>query len=133
MDIDKDKECDTCRIFVLLGREVLGWGETPPDASQFAIFYRPEGDGYVPQCDWAALGVTPLPPGGRLDRDNMRFFTEPKYGADGNTATVLFVTQLVGRDAAGGRRPPFISQERLSLAKTDGRWTLVERRLDAMT
>ena len=123
---------DDCEIFTLLGREILGWGKVDPDISQFAIFYRPQGDGYVEQCPWADLGVERLK-ATKPDRDNMRYFTAPKYGADGKTATVSFVTHLVGRNPDGSARPPFISQEELSLAKIDGHWRLVSRRLGAIT
>ncbi len=123
---------DDCEIFTLLGREILGWGKVDPDISQFAIFYRPQGNGFVEQCPWADLGVERLK-ATKPDRDNMRFFTAPKYSADGKTATVSFVTHLVGRNPDGSARPPFISQEELSLTKMDGRWRLVSRRLGAIT
>jgi hypothetical protein len=123
---------DDCEIFTLLGREILGWGKVAPDISQFAIFYRPQGNGYVEQCSWADLGVERLK-ATKPDPDNMRFFTAPKYGADGKTATVSFVTHLVGRNPDGSARPPFISQEELSLSKIDGHWRLVGRKLGAIT
>lgn len=117
---------DDCEIFTLLGREILRWGKVDPDISQFAIFYRPQGDGYVEQCPWADLGVERLK-ATKPDPDNMRFFTAPKYSADGQTATVSFVTQLVGRNPDGTARPPFISQEELSLKRVEGHWRLVSR------
>ncbi len=125
-------EKDDCEIFTLLGREILGWGKVDPDISQFAIFYRPQGDGFVEQCPWAALGVEPLK-ATKPDPDNMRFFTQPKYSADGKTASVSFVTKLVGRNPDGSARPPFISQEDLSLAKTEGHWRLVSRKQGPIT
>lgn len=123
---------DDCEIFTLLGREILGWGKVEPDISQFAIFYRPQGDGFVEQCPWANLGVERLK-ATKPDPDNMRFFTAPKYSADRKTASVNFVTHLVGRNPDGTARPPFISQEDLSLAKTGGHWRLVGRKLGAIT
>jgi hypothetical protein len=123
---------DDCEIFTLLGREILGWGKVDPDISQFAIFYRPQGNGFVEQCPWADLGVERLK-ATKPDPDNMRYFTAPKYSADGKTATVSFVTHLVGRNPDGSARPPFISQEELSLAKIDGHWRLVSRKLSAIT
>lgn len=123
---------DDCEIFALLGREILGWGKVDPDISQFAIFFRPQGDGFVEQCPWAALGVEPLK-ATKPDPDNMRFFTAPKYSADGQSATVAFVTKLVGRNPDRSARPPFISQEELSLKKVDGHWHLVGRKLSAIT
>ena len=125
-------EKDDCEIFTLLGREILGWGKVDPDISQFAIFYRPQGDGFVEQCPWAALGVEPLK-ATKPDPDNMRFFTQPRYSADGKTATVSFVAKLVGRNPDGSARPPFISQEDLSLAKIDGHWRLVSRKQGPIT
>jgi hypothetical protein len=125
-------EKDDCEIFTLLGREILGWGKVDPDISQFAIFYRPQGDGFVEQCPWAALGVEPLK-ATKPDPDNMRFFTQPRYSADGKTATVSFVTKLVGRNPDGSARPPFISQEELSLAQVEGHWRLVSRKMSAIT
>ena len=127
-----DADADTCAIFVVLGREVLGWDETPPDISQFAVFYRPQGDGYVEQCPWAELGITALPLG-RPDPDNTRFFTEPEYSESGRKALVRFVIQRVARGPEGRPQPPFISQERLTLAKADERWVLVDRTLEAIT
>jgi hypothetical protein len=123
---------DTCRIVALLGRALLGWGTTPPDSSQFAIFYRPEGDGYVEQCPWAAMGIEPLPPGAP-DMDNMRFFTEPRYQDGGLTAEVAFITKLTARDAAGRPQPPYINQVNLTLRKVDGLWTLAEQRQGPVT
>jgi hypothetical protein len=123
---------DDCEIFTLLGRELLGWGKVDPDISQFAIFYRPQGDGFVEQCPWADLGVERLK-AAKPDPDNMRFFTAPKYSADGQSATVTFVSKLVGRNPDGSARPPFISQEELLLKKIDGRWRLVSRKLSAIT
>lgn len=125
-------EKDDCEIFTLLGREILGWGKVDPDISQFAIFYRPQGDGFVEQCPWADLGVERLK-ATKPDPDNMRFFTQPKYSADGKTATVSFVTKLIGRNPDGNARPPFISQEDLSLAKTEGHWRLVSRKQGPIT
>jgi hypothetical protein len=127
-----DTEKDDCEIFALLGRELLGWGKADPDISQFAIFYRPQGDGFVEQCPWADLGVERLK-ATKPDPDNMRFFTQPKYSPDGKTATVSFVTKLVGRNPDGTARPPFISQEDLSLAKVDGHWRLVSRKQGPIT
>jgi hypothetical protein len=123
---------DDCEIFTLLGREILAWGKVDPDISQFAIFYRPQGNGFVEQCPWAELGVERLK-AAKPDPDNMRFFTAPKYSADGKTATVSFVTHLVGRNPDGSARPPFMSQEELSLTKIDGHWRLVSRKLGAIT
>jgi hypothetical protein len=106
---------DDCQIFALLGREILGWGEKAPDTSQFAVFYRPdEGGGYVEQCPWAQLGITPLPPG-EPDRDNMRYFTQPKY------------------DEGGRAMAPYINQANLTLRKIGGRWTLTAREQGPMT
>jgi hypothetical protein len=123
---------DDCQIYALLGRELLKWDERPPDVSMFAIFYRPEGDGYVEQCPWAELGVTPLPPG-RPDMDNMQFFTQPTHADDGLTASVAYVTKLVARGADGRARPPYINQVDLTLAKVDGHWVLKSRRQGPMT
>jgi hypothetical protein len=123
---------DSCQIFALLGRELLAWGERPPDVSQFAIFYRPEGDGYVEQCPWKDLGITPLPPG-EPDMDNMQYFTAPRFADDLLTAEVSFVVKLVGRDDGGRSLPPYIDQTDLTLRKVDGCWTLVERRRGPVT
>jgi hypothetical protein len=117
---------DECEIYALLGREILGWGKVEPDISQFAVFYRPQGGGFVEQCPWADLGVDRLQ-ATEPDLDNMRFFTAPKYSGDGKAATVSFVTKLVGRNPDGSARPPFISEEELSLAKIEGHWRLVGR------
>ncbi len=117
---------DECEIYALFGREILGWGKVEPDISQFAVFYRPQGDGFVEQCPWADLGVDRLQ-AAEPDLDNMRFFTAPKYSGDGKAATVSFVTKLVGRNPDGSARPPFISEEELSLAKIEGHWRLVGR------
>jgi hypothetical protein len=125
-------EKDESEIYVLLGREILGWGKVEPDISQFAIFYRPQGDGYVEQFPWADLGVDRLQ-ATKPDLDNMRFFTAPKFSDDRKAAKVSFVTKLVGRDTEGRARPPFISEEDLSLAKIDGRWHLVDRKQSRIT
>jgi hypothetical protein len=115
---------DDCEIFAHLGREILGWGKIEPDISQFAVFYKPESGGFVEQCPWVDLGVDRLH-AKEPDLDNMRFFTAPTSGGDGKTATVSFVTKLVGRNPDGSARPPFISEEELSLAKIEGHWRLV--------
>ena len=125
-------EKDDCEIFALLGREILGWGKVEPDISQFAVFYRPQGDGFVEQCPWAKLGVECLQ-ATKPDLDNMRFFTAPKLSGDGKAATVSFITRLVGRNPDGSARPPFISQEELSLAKIEGTWRLVGRTRGSIT
>jgi hypothetical protein len=103
-----------------------------PDISQFAIFYRPQGGGFVEQCPWAELGVDRLE-ASKPDLDNMRFFTAPKYSGDGKVASVTFVTKLVGRNPDGSARPPFISEEELSLAQMEGHWRLVGRRPGRIT
>jgi hypothetical protein len=123
---------DSCQIVALLGRELLGWGRAPPDISQFPIFYRPDGDGYVEQCPWAEMGIEPLPPG-EPDMDRMRYFTEPRYEEGGLAAEVAFVTSLVARDAAGRPRPPYINQVNLTVRKVDGLWTLAEQRQGPVT
>jgi hypothetical protein len=123
---------DESEIYVLLGREILGWGKVEPDISQFAIFYRPQGDGYVEQFPWADLGVDRLQ-ATKPDLDNMRFFTAPEFSDDGKAAKVSFVTKLVGRNPEGSARPPFISEEDLSLAKIDGRWRLVGQKQSRIT
>jgi hypothetical protein len=117
---------DDCEIFVVLGRELLGWGKVAPDISQFSVFYHPEGDGYVEQCPWADLNVTVLPPGAP-DMNNMRYFTQPEYTDGGLTAVSHFVTCLVARDERGRAQPPYINQVTLTLKKVDGRWTLASR------
>jgi hypothetical protein len=123
---------DSCQIVALLGRELLAWGRVPPDISQFAIFYRPDGDGYVEQCPWAEMGIAPLP-AGEPDMDNMQYFTEPKYDDAGLTAEVAFITKRVARDAAGRAQPPYINQVDLTLRKVDGAWTLAEQRQGPVT
>ncbi len=123
---------DTCQIVVLLGRELLGWGTAPPDISQFAIFYRPDGDGYADQCPWAEMGIEALPPG-QPDMDNMRYFTEPRYAEDGLAAEVAFITKLVARGAGGRAMPPYINQVNLTVRKVDGIWTLAEQRQGPVT
>ena len=123
---ERASEEDDCKIFCLLGRELLGWGETPPDISQFAVFYRPEGNGYVEQCPWKRLGVTPLPPG-KQNTDNMRFFTQPRYENAGATAIVSFVTYLVTHDERADPQPPYVRQQDLTLAKANGRWEITAR------
>jgi hypothetical protein len=123
---------DTCQIIALLGRALLSWGTAPPDVSQFAIFYRPDGDGYVEQCPWAEMGITPLP-AGKPDLDNMRYFTEPRYEAGGSTAEVAFVTKLVARDPKGSPMPPYINQVNLTVRKVDGTWMLAEQRQGPVT
>jgi hypothetical protein len=125
-------DCDDCQIYALLGRELLKWGERAPDVSMFAIFYRPEGDGYVEQCPWAELGVTPLAPG-EPDMDNMQFFTQPSYSDDGHSASVAYITKLVARDRRGRARPPYVNQQNLTLSKLDGRWVLKRRQQGPMT
>ena len=123
---------DDCQIFAVLGRELLGWGKRPPDPSQFPVFYRPAGDGYVEQCPWARLGVTPLPPG-KPNLDNMQFFTQPKYSDGGAAAAVSFVTKLVARDASGRAAPPYLNQINLTLHKVEGRWRLTAQEQGPMT
>jgi hypothetical protein len=78
------------------------------------------------------LGVDRLQ-ASKPDLDNMRFFTAPKYSDDGKAATVSFVTKLVGRNPDGSARPPFISEEELSLAKIEGHWRLVGRKPGCIT
>ena len=100
---------DTCQIVALLGRELLGWGTAPPDISQFAIFYRPDGDGYAEQCTWAEIGIEALPPC-QPDMDNMRYFTEPRYAEDrlaaffGGRGTTEAGVAASSRRRRGGRR-----------------------------
>jgi hypothetical protein len=117
---------DTCQIFAVLGQELLGWGKSRPDISQFPIFYRPQGDGYVEQCPWTQMGITSLPPG-EPDMDHMRYFTEPQYEEGGTIARVSFITKLTARDARGRPKAPYINQQNLTLRKTSGSWTLVAR------
>jgi hypothetical protein len=122
--ISDPMECDDCEIFVLLGRELLGWGKVPPDISQFAVFYRQEGDSYVEQFPWAELGVAALPPG-KPDPDNMRYFTQPEYTDNGLTAVAHFVTSLVARDERGRALPPYMNSVILDAQKD--RWALDSR------
>ena len=121
-----DLKPEDCNVFVVLGRHLLDWGKTAPDLTQFAIFYRPQDGGYVEQCPWKALGVTPLPPG-QPDLTNMRFFTAPKYSADGTAAAVNFVTRMTG----GGH--VFMSVTECGLTKTAGQWAVVECRQTMIT
>jgi hypothetical protein len=123
---------DTCQIVALLGRALLGWGTTPPDISQFVIFYRPDGDGYVEQCPWAELGIEPLPPG-KPNMDNMRFFTAPRFADGGLSAEIAFVTKLVARDKKGREMPPYINQVNLTVTKVEGRWALTSQRQGPVT
>ncbi len=123
---------DTCQIVAMLGRVLLGWGTTPPDISQFPIFYRPDGDGYVEQCPWAAMGIKPLATG-KPDLDNMRYFTEPSYRADGSAAELAYITKLVAHDREGKPMPPYINQVNLTVRKVGGTWTLAEQRQGPVT
>lgn len=122
-----DQPCDDdCQIFAVLGHELLGWGKVAPTTSQFAVFYRPEGDSYVEQCPWSQMGVTPLPPG-KPDPDNMQYFTQPKYEDGGTTALVSYIRRLIARDARGNPQPPYIDMLYLTLRKVDGCWTVTSR------
>jgi hypothetical protein len=129
---DQSPISDTCQIVALLGRELLGWGKVPPDISQFPIFYRPEGDGYVEQCPWAAMGIEALPPG-QPDMDHMQFFTAPRYADDGLAAELSFITKLVARDAKGRPLSPYINQVDLTVSKIDGHWALIEQKQGPVT
>jgi hypothetical protein len=125
-------DANDCEIFALLGRELLDWGKTAPDVSQFKIFYRPGRDGFVQQCPWAKMGVTPLPPG-RPSEDNVRYFTQPMYDDARTSAAVSLVTSLVVRDARGKPRPAHINQLNLKLKKIDERWVLISKEQGPMT
>lgn len=114
---------EDCKVMAVLGRELLHWDKQKPDVSMFAIFYRPEAGGYVEQCPWRALGVTPLPPGSP-DMHNMRFFTQPRYGSDGKSASVNFVTKMVAVGADGKPMRPFIEVEECTLSKRGDDWHL---------
>ncbi|HLI66822.1 MAG TPA: hypothetical protein VKU90_10705 [Caulobacteraceae bacterium] len=113
---------EDCAVWVALGRAYLGWGTAPPNPLQFQIFYRPQGAGYVEQCPWRALGVTPLPPG-KPDPDNFSFFTGPDYSDAGRKAVVRYGVKLTAKDVAGKPRPRFMEGWTCTLTKTGGRWT----------
>jgi hypothetical protein len=114
-----DTEGDDCEIFAVLGKELLGWGVTAPDISQFVIFYRPSGSSYAEQCPWAKLGIARLE-ASKPDLGRMRFFTQPSYSADKNTATVSFIVRLQGP----GRSSPFVSEDRCFLERHNSHWKL---------
>ena len=116
-DASADLNPEDCPVFVALGRGLLHWSQTPPDKVQFAIFYRPSGGGYVEQCPWAKLGVTPVPPG-EPDANNMHFFTAPVYSGGGRSAAVSFVVRLKGVGV-------LINQTDCKLEKVDDRWRLI--------
>jgi hypothetical protein len=107
---------DHCEVTVALGRQVLQWGKKAPDISQFPIFYRPEGGGFVEQCPWVKLGVTPLPPG-KPDFNNFHYFTAPKYSRGGSYAEIHDITELKtpGRSA-------FVLENACFLKKARGHW-----------
>lgn len=108
---------EDCAVFVALGQALLGWGGTPPDPATFPIFYRPDGaGGYVPQCPWADLGVTPLPPGAP-DPSHMSFFTPPKYSRHGRSVSVSFVVRTLTSGQA-----PLISQKDCRLSRVGKHW-----------
>ncbi len=51
---------DDCAIFVLAGRELLGWGEEKPKFSLNGGFANQAGrQAYVLDCPWRELGVVP--------------------------------------------------------------------------
>jgi hypothetical protein len=114
---------EDCKLMAALGRKLLHWDTQKPDVSMFAIFYRPEGSGYIEQCPWKALGVAPLPPG-QPDMSNMQFFTKPKYGPDRKTATMNFVTRLVSTASDGKPMSPFLSIQECTLFKAGATWQL---------
>ena len=123
---------EDCKVMAVLGREWLHWDRQKPDLSMFAIFYRPQGGGYVEQCPWRAMGVTPLPPG-QPDLHNMRFFTQPRYADDGRSASVNFVTRLVAIGADGKPLSPFVQVETCTLTKPAEDWIFQACALAAIT
>ncbi|MDB5446864.1 MAG: hypothetical protein JWQ97_2181 [Phenylobacterium sp.] len=118
-------EREDCRIFVVLGRALLGWGRSAPDQSQFRIFYRPEGAGYVQQCPWKRLGVTP-PAATAPDPKASHDFTSPVYDHGGAEASVSYVTRLEGEHL-------FLAQRTCRLRKTALGWRLLGCTEDAIT
>jgi hypothetical protein len=115
----KTLNAEDCKVFAPLGRAMLGWGKTPPSAVQFPIFYRPQGGGYVEQCPWKALGVTPLPLPAFPDLKNVNFFTTPTYSPDGRVASVSFVVHR------NNGLHVFVSQKDCKLEKTGKAWRFV--------
>ena len=127
-----DLNLEDCKVMAALGRELLHWDKQAPDVSMFAIFYRPQGGGYVEQCPWRTLGVTPLPPG-LPDLNSMRFFTSPQYGGDGKSASVDFVTRLLSSDAGGHPARPFLRVETCALVKQGEDWRFKGCKLKAIS
>ncbi len=103
-----------------------------PDRSQFVIFYRPDGEGYVEQCPWSLMGVTP-PPISEPASDQMRYFTSPEYSEGGALAEVKFITTLTHLNSDGQAEPPYINQQDLTLRKVDGNWRILSHRRGPMT
>lgn len=92
---------EDCKLMVVLGRELLHWDQQKPDPSMFAIFYLPaKGGGYVEQCPWRELGVSPLPLG-EPNLHHAQFFAAPRYAPDGLSASVNFITKSVTTDQTG--------------------------------
>jgi hypothetical protein len=114
---------EDCAVWAAMGRAYLHWGKDAPPSQQFQIFYRPSGKGYVEQCPWAAMGITPSP-ADRYDPDNTSFFTGPDYSNGGQTAVVHYGTKLTAKGADSKPGPPFMEGWSCTLTKTAGRWTL---------
>jgi hypothetical protein len=134
---DKGPRGDTlnpedCKVMAILGQDLLHWDKVKPDISTFSIFYRPQNGGYVEQCPWRELGIAPLPPGSP-DMNNMRFFTTPRYGADGKSASVDFVTKLVAFGKDGKPMSPFIEVQTCFLTKSGSDWRLDSCHLSVVT
>lgn len=122
--VDAPLSAKECEVWAAFGRSVLGWGEPPGDARHFMIFYRPSKNGYVEQCSWETLGISP-PPKSEPNPNNVEYFGTPLFQRDGQSVEVEKTVRI-----NNGMHGLFMQVELCKLRRTKGGWKLKRCRVE---
>ncbi len=121
---------DDCEIIVEVGREKMGWGAKPPDATFYPEFDRAGGGTYLEDCPWRQLGVAePNTKAGGFDTGF--FIARPRYS--GIETTVTFEVFISAPPVGERKMPPYMRREECVLFRDGGRWKLKECKVKAVT
>lgn len=121
---------EDCEIIVEVGREKMGWGAKPPDATFYPEFDREGGGTYLEDCPWRQLGVAE--PNTNAETSPKGFFiARPRYS--GTEAMVTFEVFISKPPVDGRKVPPYMRREECALYKDGGRWKLRECKVKAVT
>jgi hypothetical protein len=136
-NIVEHASADDCAVIIEIGKAKMNWGFHPPEFDFFDTFAKKDSGAYHEDCHWSDFGVA-SPVIGTPNSKKGFYVSRPVYSGAQASAVIEWTilpenaNTSVGPDGQRGNSP-FIERDTCTLEKRDGRWHLIQCRLDVIT